>query len=118
MNIYQHIYQNNTDLLERVEKLNAKSVTMQYLKNEDVLLLRIGMSTSSYDSIDIDDLMTVHFEPETYKITGFTIPYVKEFTESLHALLKVKEEKERLIHETPKAQAVASAGLFGLATAY
>jgi hypothetical protein len=111
MNIFKQIYENNTDLLERLE---TKKLNAQYLKHEDVFLLQIGKTTSSYDSIDVDDLMTIHYDPDTLKITGFTISYVKEFVQNAKLMMKLKEEKEKELYSAPRPQSIASAGLFRL----
>lgn len=112
MNIYKQIYETNRNLLERVAK---EKVDYKYLKNDDVLLMTIGKNRLS-DSIDIDELMTVHYDPETFKITGFTLPYVNDFIECIERIMKAKIKEEETLH--PKPQSIASAGLFGLSIAY
>lgn len=92
MNIYKQIFENNKDLLER---LDNKDFEAEFIKKDDVFLMRIGKPTSSYDSIDIDDFMTIHYDSETFKITGFTIPYVKEFVKNTALIMRITEEKER-----------------------
>ncbi len=115
MNIYKQIFETNTDLLKR---LNQKNLEAKYLKNEDVFLLRLDKTVVTYDSIDLDDFMTIHYDPETFKIIGFTIPYVKEFSKHMSLLLQMKKEKEKELSEEPKPRAIATAGLTGLALAY
>lgn len=113
MNIYRQIYENNIDLLERLSDKNYES---HYLKNEDVFLMKIGKSNLPYDSIELDDLMTIHYDPDTFKITGFTISYMKEFRKAVATMKREKEIHEE--YQTPSPQSVASASLFGLSLAY
>jgi hypothetical protein len=112
MNTYKQIYENNKDLLERVSK---EKVECKYLKDEDVLLMTIGKKEIS-DSIDVDELMTVHYDPDTLKITGFTVPYVNEFIDCVERIMRARIKEEETLH--PKPQSIASAGLFGLSLAY
>lgn len=112
MNIFKQIYENNTDLLER---LDGKNFNAEYLKHEDVFLLNIDKPTSSYsDSIEVDEFMTIHYDPETFKITGFTISYVKEFAKNAAMQIRMKEEEKKKLYKTLKPQSIASAGLFRL----
>lgn len=116
MNIRNKIFKNNKDLLERFD---SAKVDFSYIKGDDVYLVNI--KTSKFmDSIDLfDGLIIAHYDPSTYKIMGFTLPYVKEFKEVTQKLLKEKEmENIKEKKEKVKVNRIASASLFGLSPAF
>ncbi len=113
MNIYKQIYDTNINLLKRVDKDKIK---IKYL-SEDVLLVSLGVLNRYSDSIEIGDgLLVIHYNPKNYKITGFTVPYVKEFIET-NLIMRTAIEQEKQKKEQPTPQTVASAGMYGLSCA-
>jgi len=119
MNLYKQIYDTNINLLKRVDNDKIK---IKYL-SEDVLLVSLGVPLRYSDSIEIGDgLLVIHYNPNNYKITGFTVPYVKEFIKTSLAMKTAvdlaKQKREKLIEEEKiKPQTVASAGMYGLSCA-
>src|SRR3990167_656178 len=87
MNIYQTIFKKNEDLISRVKDNGLKPV---YLRSEDVLILELEDADAS-DSIEVaNGLVVIHYNPDTYRIVGFTIPYATEFQTAFKHL----EEKQ------------------------
>lgn len=78
MNINEKVLNKNLDVIERLKK---EDIDYKYLENDDVLLLHLkNYNFNTSDSIELmDGMIIVHFDSETYKIMGFTLPYVKEF---------------------------------------
>jgi len=108
MNIFNEIFSKNKDILERMDK---KSVEKRYLSKEDVLLISLDKPVKDYDSIEINNgLVIVHYNSK-YRITGFTIPYVKEFKESCHSTFteSSKIQINTSVDTTINPQTIASA---------
>lgn len=79
MNVAKEIFEANRDILIRIKKEKVKST---YIKEDDVLLISIGAHKITPLSFEIaNDYIVVHYNPKTYEIVGFTLPYVKEFLE-------------------------------------
>lgn len=77
MNLAQKIFEANRDILIRTRK---EKVGVNYIEKEDVLFINIGTPKVIPLSFTIaDDYINVLYDPKTYEITGFTIPFVKEF---------------------------------------
>ena len=112
MDIRKRIFDVNTDLLERI---NGEKVKSKYLQKEDVFLINIGEYIIS-DSIEIfDGLVSVHYDPDTYKIVGFTVLHVKKFLESCRPFIeREKLEKKNFLATTAYPRTVASASLLNL----
>jgi len=87
--IKKKIFENNLDIAERFKN---EKVTHHYIEGDDVLLLGFGKPSAS-DSIDLSDgITTIHYNPETYKITGFTILSLKEYYTQYNKLLIEKQK--------------------------
>lgn len=115
MNIYKKIYKTNINLLKKIDEGEVK---VKYLP-EDVLLISLPVPARYSDSIEIaDGLLIIHYNPNNYKITGFTVPYVKEF---IQLSLTMQEAKQKSIKKKKKhvvkPQTIASAGMYGLSFA-
>lgn len=78
MNIFRLIYESNRDLLQRFKE---ESVSSKYFEKEDVFRVFIGESSDSRAITIANGLLIIHYNPENYKIYGFTVPFVKEFVQ-------------------------------------
>lgn len=117
MNIYHSVYESNRDLLTRVKK---EKIFAKYLKKEDVFLVNFGKPKTSFSITLPDGLIIIHYDPKNYKITGFTVPYLKEFLDSCKQLAQNEElEKNFEKHDyKPLAEPVANVGMTGLSFAF
>lgn len=82
MNKYQlaiKLFDTNRDLLERVK---VSTVRMSKL-NDDVLLLSIGKPINSL-AFEMEDGLNVHYDPSSYKVTGFTVVGFTSWYENVH----------------------------------
>lgn len=117
MNVPKKVYESNRDLLLRVKK---EKVTVNYFKREDVFRLFIGKSKNSLGLTIGNGLLTVHYDPKTYKIYGFTVPYVKEFIMFCEYFESQKYQIENQItKKDPKllVDPIANAGMASLSVA-
>lgn len=109
MTIAHKIYDSNRNILQRFKK---EKVDSEYLKREDVMHVFLGKPRIS-DSITVaNGLITIHYSPTTYKIYGFTVPYVREFVNTFSRLLKDHERVERKPQNL--AEPVANMGMSSL----
>jgi len=93
--ILKDLFDNNRNLLERVKKEQA---SFSYLKEDDVLLVNIGRRKLSV-GVNVDDNLIVHYDPKTYKIVGFTIPFYKNWLKENKNKArnnKIEEEENRI----------------------
>ena len=79
------LFDTNRDLLIR-----SKKATSKYVVEEDLMLMNIGSMKNSA-GIDISDGLTVHYNIDTLKITGFTILNVKNWIDCSENEVKNKE---------------------------
>lgn len=90
--IRKKIFENNLDIGERFKK---EEVTHHYIKGDDVLLLNLGKPSSS-DAINLTDgITTIHYNPKTYKITGFTILSLKDYYAQYNKMLVKKPDQAK-----------------------
>jgi hypothetical protein len=93
--IKKKIFEYNLDIGERFKK---EKVTHHYIKGDDVLLLNLGEPSSS-DAINLSDgITTIHYNPATYKITGFTIVSFKAYYAQYNKMLVKKPEQAKPIN--------------------
>ena len=108
------IYEENRDLLVRA---NKETIDSDYIKEEDVLMIYIGSQKAVSLSYSIaKEHIIVHYNPKNFKITGFTIPYLKEFVKWHQKLINGKKSVEEVYKTKPKevVDTVASTGITGL----
>jgi len=92
MNVAKEIFEANRDILIRIKK---EKVEVSYIKEDDVLLISIGAHKITPLSFEIaDDYIVVHYNPKTYEIVGFTLPYVKEYLKWHAKQMEGKKEIE------------------------
>ena len=114
MNLAKKIVEANRDVLIRVKKEDVK---VTYLKEEDVLLISIGTHKITPLSFSIaDDYIIVHYDPKTFVITGFTVPYVHEFNEWYSKQLDEKKKIKNLdnLEDRQVVDTVTSSSISGL----
>jgi hypothetical protein len=120
--LFKRIFKANGDLFKRIED---NSISYSYLDDEDVLLITLKESKSFLSVTTPDGFIVIHFNPKTYKIVGFTVPYVQEFLDYFSSLHEKIDNKEGSVETVKKKKTpgslvrpVATSGMNGLAFAF